>query len=263
MRKLLIEKGTIAIFVLIAFAEALLNKGALVKVLPPFTSWVLLVGVASFIWTLFYAGFGQLMWFAARRNIPLIYSGFLFCVGASFLMFVLFLFLLVNIHPVGFIVTECLVLLVMMTIGMVVILIVHQDTIVTEFNTAEVNFPLWKRTQRKQPTLSDDAPNALRGQISYIQTSSQYIEINSTTGMQELRMSLTKAMTFLDHVPGTRVHRSYWVRNSEMKALTYKNGNPFVVLNGGQCIPIGRNMIAEIKIIVADKNDTQASCATL
>jgi hypothetical protein len=256
VRKLLIGKGTIAIFVLIAFAEALLNKGALVKVLPPFTSWILLVGVASFIWALFYAGFGQLIWFAARRNIPLIYSGVLFCIYTSFLVIVLFLLLLANIHPVGFIITECLTLLVMMTIGLVVILIVHQDTLVAELNTAEVNFPLWNRTQKKQPMLSDNTPDALRGHILYIQTSSQYIEINSLTGVDELRMSLTKAMTYLDHVSGTRVHRSYWVRNSEMNALTYKNGNPFVVLKGGQSLPVGRNMISQIKTIIAVQNHT-------
>lgn len=256
VRKLLIGKGTIAIFVLIAFAEALLNKGALVKVLPPIASLILLAGVASFVWSLFYAGFGQLIWTAARRNIPLAFSGFLFCISVTFILFVLFVFILGNFHPIEFIIRECLTLLVMMTVGMVVILIVHQDTIIAELDRPEFNFPVWARTRKKHSKPSDDTPDALRGQILYIQTSSQYIEINSREGMQELRMSLTKAMTYLDHVSGTRVHRSYWVRNSEMKALTYKNGNPFVVLNGGQSLPVGRNKISQIKTIIAVPNHT-------
>jgi len=70
----------------------------------------------------------------------------------------------------------------------------------------------------------------------------------------DLRMSLTKAVSFLDTGIGTRVHRSHWVRNSEMKSLTYKNGNPYLELHSGKIIPVGRNMVNSVKFLITEAN---------
>ena len=253
VRRLLYDKSTISVFILIIIAEWLLNKGSLLQVMPNFSGCVLLCGIGTLIWTLFYAAFGPVIWIAAQRNIPVIMSGFVFCLGTSGLLVVLFIFILGHLQPFDLIVSELFNVSVMMTLGMIVTLIAHQDSLLKQLNTEQRAFPIWQRTYVNDLKQDEVIPAILRETILYIQTSNQYIEVNTSLGKHELRMSLTKAETYLDETIGTRVHRSHWVRNTEMKALTYKNGNPFIELHSGGCLPIGRNMVDPVKEIITSQ----------
>ena len=250
VRRLLYDKSTIAIFVLILIAEGPLNKGSLLQALPELPSWILLSGIGTLTWAFFYAFFGFVIWGAALRNIPAIISGLVFCFGTTVFLVVLFVYLLGHLQPFDQIVSELFNVSVMMTLGMIVILIAHQDSLLKQLNTEHRAFPIWQRTYVNDLKQDDVIPVILRENILYIQTANQYIEVNTSVGKHELRMSLTKAETYLDGAIGTRVHRSHWVRNTEMKALTYKNGNPFIELHCGECLPIGRNMVDPVKQII-------------
>jgi hypothetical protein len=257
-RKLLCGKSTIAVFALIIIAEELLNEASLFQVLPELLAWTLVCGLGTMIWALFYAAFGAVVWYAALRNIPIIISGFMFCISVSILLALFFIFLMGHVHPLDVIFTELIKVTVLMTLGMIVVLIAHQDTIMRQLNTEHFEFPVWKRCYVNDPKQRNDMPDVLREHILFIRTANQYIEVNTPNEKHELRMSLTKAETFLDDAIGTRVHRSHWVRNTEMKTLTYKNGNPFIELYSGPSLPIGRNMVDLVKDILTAHSENRS-----
>jgi hypothetical protein len=250
---MLCSKSTIAIFVLIIIAVALLNQTSLLRLIPELLGWLLLVGAGAITWAVFYAAFGFIIWHAATRNIPMVLSGFVFCICVSILLVLLFELLLGNATPSDHILMEFKKVSVLITLGMIVVLIGHQDLILKELNTEDRAFPVWTRTYVNEPKDPEGMPAVFLKHILFIKTANQYIDVHTSNGQYELRMSLTKAETFLDDAIGLRVHRSHWVRHTEMQAVNYQNGNPFVMLKDGQSLPIGRNMVDTVKEIIASR----------
>jgi hypothetical protein len=262
VRRQFYAKSTLAVFALLAISEGLMHKPALIGLIPEPLNWVTLCALTIFVWALFYAAFGSVIWHGGVRNVPMIISGLAFCLFVGTLLFLFFFFLLGHMQPASVIVFELVDITVLMGVGWIVVLITSQDTLLKGLDTDSFKFPIWKPTNVMACGYPDNMPDALRQNVLYIQTSNQYIEVNTATGTYELRMSLTKAEAFLDDTIGTRVHRSHWVKNTEMKALTYKNGNPFIELHSGQSLPIGRNMVDAVKVIITAQSELSASGAT-
>jgi hypothetical protein len=252
IRKVLCEKSTLAIFALVLVAEGILNDGSLLKIIPIGLGWLLLVALGITTWALFYVAFAQVIWLAAIRNIPMILSGIMFCLLVSVLLVALFVVLLGHIQPVERIIVELSKTFVLMMLGLIIVLSIHQDAIDQELIFDNFGFPVWRPINKNMFEHHVEMPPALRKDILFIQSANQYIEVHTPDGKHDLRMSLTKAETFLDTSIGTRVHRSHWVKNSEMKHLTYQNGNPFIELYIGSSLPVGRNMVETVKAHISN-----------
>ena len=118
MRKILCDHGTISIFVLILFAEALLNQTSLLNILPLPIGWVFLAALGATTWVIFYYTFGHVIWLVARHNIPVAITGMFFCLFISSLFSIIFIVIWGHLLTLDHIFSELFKAAILMKLGM-------------------------------------------------------------------------------------------------------------------------------------------------
>jgi len=78
-------------------------------------------------------------------------------------------------------------------------------------------------------------------QIIAIEAEDHYVRVHSQTQSELIHYRFTDAVAELQHVPGMRVHRSYWVARLAIRSVRRAGPNLSLVLVNGAQIPIGRS----------------------
>ncbi len=111
-------------------------------------------------------------------------------------------------------------------------------------------FPIWYPTKPPDCELSALVPENIRTSIQRVEAQNQYVKVFTKTGDTLLRMSLSQAETMLPDGIGLRLHRSLWMRKSEIRKIISRDGNPKVVDRSGQEFPISRQKVIEVRAVL-------------
>lgn len=98
-----------------------------------------------------------------------------------------------------------------------------------------------------------ELPPEKRSKILRIESYRNYLTIHTKKGEHILRATLKEFVQRLGPGVGTVVHRSHWIRNSEIVGFNYVDGNPRLSTADGQIIPVSRKKVKIVKRI-ADEN---------
>ncbi|MEP1442922.1 MAG: LytTR family DNA-binding domain-containing protein [Hyphomicrobiales bacterium] len=136
--------------------------------------------------------------------------------------------------------------------GIVVNLLYHEKNARKALSDEADKVPYWMPVKRAvveqaEEPLMLELPEAVRGPVLSIHAASQYVQVTTTNGTSELRMSLSKAIEGLPNTQGLRVHRSHWLQEQQIKSLVYKDGNPRVIDSFGETYPVSRKQVSSIK----------------
>ena len=94
-------------------------------------------------------------------------------------------------------------------------------------------------TPPSEPAWLDQLPDHLGRDLILLQAQDHYVRATTERGEILIRTRLQDAAHDLGDF-GVRVHRSWWVARSAVRAYRYRNGAPVVVLRTGLELPVGR-----------------------
>lgn len=106
----------------------------------------------------------------------------------------------------------------------------------------------------KPARLMDKLPERLRfAQIISLSMQDHYVEITTTRGVDVVLMRLVDAIELLDGVEGTRCHRSHWISQQHLVALS-RDGRRFVAqLSDGRHIPVSTSYRDQVEELLTKK----------
>lgn len=252
-RNALKRPSVIALFVFIVLAEGVLNDGQLLKTVSTTTGWAILIGFGILAWITFYLFFPLIAWKLAVLNIPFWAAVFLTCLVISLEAVGAFIILLGHLQSTSAILTEFAKLFVLTLVAATIYLTNNHERDISILTKNDCLFPYWKPVPKQALKKRNDLPEMFNADVVMMKSFNQYIELYTSSSKRDARMSLTKAASYFDDTVGTRVHRSHWVRNDKMVAVHYRNGNPFLEVEGGFSVPVGRNMVDRVKKLIEDK----------
>ncbi len=102
--------------------------------------------------------------------------------------------------------------------------------------------------KRKDTTLSTHHDEiAIAGiqsnQIQTLQSQGHYVLVKSINQEKLIRMSLKTAVKLLSNELGLQVHKSWWVRKSQVKNSVRNNRDLHLILHSGESIPVSRSKV--------------------
>lgn len=113
--------------------------------------------------------------------------------------------------------------------------------------------PIWLPVSRKDNMLLSHLPLDKRGKILKLKAANQYVEVTTTNGAHEIRMTLSNAAQLMSEKQGIHLHRSIWLNYDEITDLKYSKGNPRVVDVRGNLVPVSRENVSKIKAFLGMK----------
>lgn len=99
----------------------------------------------------------------------------------------------------------------------------------------------------RAPRLLDRLEPELRGAILHLSVRDHYVEVLTDRGQASILMRFSDAMAELDGVEGTQTHRSHWVARAAVAGSGRENGKTFLVLTGGQKVPVSRGFLPAVR----------------
>lgn len=90
-----------------------------------------------------------------------------------------------------------------------------------------------------EPDWLDQLPSRLGRELILLHAQDHYVCAETKLGQTLIRTTLQEAAQDLGEY-GVRLHRSWWVARSAIKAHRYRKGAPVVVLKNGRELPVGR-----------------------
>lgn len=93
-------------------------------------------------------------------------------------------------------------------------------------------------------------PVSKRGHLLHLKASGNYTQVMTTAGTHLLRIGIGEAERATS-AKGLRVHKSYWVARDEIMRLVYVSGNPQIVTQSGETIPVSRSAVPALRSILA------------
>ena len=100
--------------------------------------------------------------------------------------------------------------------------------------------PLQEARDPQTPRLFDRLAPEQRGELLRVSVRDHYVDVVTSVGKTALLMRFADALRELDGLDGMRVHRSHWVADSAVTALTRQRGKVLLRLRDGECIPVSR-----------------------
>jgi hypothetical protein len=252
LRDALKRPSVIALFAFIVIAEGMLNNGEMLKTVSPTFRWAVITAFGIVTWLTFYILLPHFLWILTSHNIPFSVGVAIICVLASVELVMSFVVLLGHLQPVSVIVIEFMKLLLLSLIAGIIYLSSSHESDISILTANGRVFPYWRPVPAEKLKQRNEAPEMFDANVVMMKSFNQYVELHSPTAKRDARMSLTKAASYFDDNIGTRVHRSYWVRNNKMICLFYKNGNPFLEIEGELSVPVGRNMVDKVKALIEE-----------
>lgn len=122
-----------------------------------------------------------------------------------------------------------------------------QAAILKNLSVWELPIPLWWPLRLGGCKLAAHLDADTRSEVLLIEAQNQYIRVTCTSGVAMLRMGFSKAMELVEADVGLQVHRSIWIRKSQIDRLVSRNGNPRLIDKSGAEIPISRSSVSDVK----------------
>ncbi len=88
--------------------------------------------------------------------------------------------------------------------------------------------------------LQDMLPKDIQGVVEEIETQNQSVMVRTENGSSFIPMRMKEAVQYVPDDAGWIVHRSRWIKKTQVKGLTYISGNPFIIDKDGKQFPISR-----------------------
>lgn len=90
------------------------------------------------------------------------------------------------------------------------------------------------------PALLDRLVHDKRGPLISLHAEDHYVRVETTKGSELILIRLADAIELTLPTPGTRIHRSHWVVNAQVKDYTKGSDAWSVIMSNGQSVPISR-----------------------
>lgn len=121
-----------------------------------------------------------------------------------------------------------------------------------------INLPEPSLTQTAilRTPLHQRLPSNLGVDIVSLQAQDHYVDVTTAAGHELILMRLVDAEQELQSLPGLRVHRSWWVAESHMKAVKREGNRVLVLLDTGAEVPVSRSRISALRKILAMRGNS-------
>jgi len=93
-------------------------------------------------------------------------------------------------------------------------------------------------------------PADIRGNILALSAQDHYVNIITENGEHLNRMTMKEAVSMLPENTGIQVHRSHWVSNNAMMALSKNSDRYFLKLRNGQQVPVSKAKVEDVNLIL-------------
>lgn len=97
------------------------------------------------------------------------------------------------------------------------------------------------------PRLVRRLPAKFEGQILRLTADNHFVEVVSECGSTSLRMRLRDAVSEMDGVEGSLVHRSHWVAHEGIQSVEKVRGKLVIRLSNGDEVPVSRSYRASLE----------------
>lgn len=106
--------------------------------------------------------------------------------------------------------------------------------------------PVHGPKKKTEPAWLDQLPNHLGRDLILLHSQDHYVRAETAIGHVLIRTLLQDAADDLGDY-GVRIHRSWWVARNAIKAVRYRKGTPYVILQDDRAIPVGRTYRRPVK----------------
>ena len=89
-------------------------------------------------------------------------------------------------------------------------------------------------------------PTKHRGSIIYLKAELHYLQVVTEQGSSLILYNLRDAVNELDSEAGIQVHRSYWVKNTQVEGFNRKGRQGELQMKGGYVVPVSRAKLAQV-----------------
>jgi len=108
------------------------------------------------------------------------------------------------------------------------------------------------------PRLMTRLPDHLDRDVLRLSANDHFVHVLTPSGEHSIRMRLRDAISEMDGVAGTLVHRSHWVAQKAMLRVIKEQGKVFLLLTNGDRVPVSRNYRAEVERLNLSVSTTEA-----
>ncbi|MFY0596384.1 MAG: LytTR family transcriptional regulator [Cognatishimia sp.] len=108
------------------------------------------------------------------------------------------------------------------------------------------------------PRLMARLPDRFDGDVLRLSANDHFVHVLTPSGEHSIRMRLRDAISEMDGVAGTLVHRSHWVAQKAMLRVIKEQGKVFLLLTNGDRVPVSRNYRAEVERLSLSVSTTEA-----
>lgn len=95
--------------------------------------------------------------------------------------------------------------------------------------------------ETSHPRILDRLPKAEHGKILRLSANDHFVHIVTEAGEHPVRMRLRDAISEMDGIEGSLVHRSHWVAHDTIHQQDKDQGKVQVILKNGDRVPVSRN----------------------
>ena len=92
--------------------------------------------------------------------------------------------------------------------------------------------------------LMDRLPAHIRGEIVCLQVEDHYVRVYSRLGSAMILMRFSDALRGLDHLKGSKVHRSWWVADDAVTGFRKMGRTAQLTLSNGTSVPVSQPYLA-------------------
>jgi hypothetical protein len=91
----------------------------------------------------------------------------------------------------------------------------------------------------------DRLPAHIRHEILCLQGEDHYVRVHSRQGSAMVLMRFSDALRSIRHIPGSQVHRSWWVAADAVKEMRRAGRTAQLILSDGASIPVSQRYLAD------------------
>jgi hypothetical protein len=92
--------------------------------------------------------------------------------------------------------------------------------------------------------LIERLPAHIRAEILCLQVEDHYVRVHSSKSNAMVLMRLSDALRGIDHIPGSQVHRSWWVADKAVVGLRKTGRTAQLTLSNGALVPVSQPYLA-------------------
>ncbi|MGK2911699.1 MAG: LytTR family DNA-binding domain-containing protein [Sphingobium sp.] len=93
--------------------------------------------------------------------------------------------------------------------------------------------------------LIERLPPHIRGEILCLQVEDHYVRVHSRSSSAMVLMRFSDALRGIDHIPGSQVHRSWWVATDAVTGLRKTGRTALLTLSNGASVPVSQPYVAQ------------------